>query len=83
MRQDFIFGLKLLFKHRAFTAAALLTLALAIAPTPPFSRSWKTWSPGSAIPQADRLVTMFNIYPAWASPTAAPTASPISWTAAR
>jgi len=30
MLQDFIFGLKLLFKQRAFTAAALLTLALCI-----------------------------------------------------
>ena len=29
MLQDFIFGLKLLFKQRAFTTAALLTLALA------------------------------------------------------
>jgi len=45
MRQDFIFGLKLLFKQRAFTAAALLTLALAIgANTAIFTVLEKTWS---------------------------------------
>jgi len=64
MRQDFIFGLKLLFKQRAFTAAALLTLALAIgANTAIFTVLENVVLRGLPFPQAERLVTMYNRYP--------------------
>ena len=64
MRQDFIFGLKLLFKQRAFTAAALLTLALAIgANTAIFTVLENVVLQGLPFPHADRLVTMYNSYP--------------------
>jgi predicted permease len=62
--QDFIFGLKLLFKQRAFTAAALLTLALSIgANTAIFTVLENVVLRGLPFPQAERLVTMYNIYP--------------------
>jgi predicted permease len=64
MFQDFIFGLKLLFKQRAFTAVALLTLALAIgANTAIFTVLENVVLRGLPFPHADRLVAMFNIYP--------------------
>jgi predicted permease len=64
MLQDFIFGLKLLFKQRAFTAAALLTLALSIgANTAIFTVLENVVLRGLPFPQAERLVTMYNIYP--------------------
>ncbi len=64
MLQDFIFGLKLLFKQRAFTAAALLTLALAIgANTAIFTVLENVVLRGLPFPHAERLVTMYNIYP--------------------
>jgi predicted permease len=62
--QDFIYGLKLLFKQRAFTAAALLTLALSIgANTAIFTVLENVVLRGLPFPQAERLVTMYNIYP--------------------
>ena len=64
MLQDFIYGLKLLFKQRAFTAAALLTLALSIgANTAIFTVLENVVLRGLPFPQAERLVTMYNIYP--------------------
>ncbi|MGA2770324.1 MAG: ABC transporter permease [Bryobacteraceae bacterium] len=64
MLQDFIFGLKLLAKQRAFTAAALLTLALCIgANTAIFTVLENVVLRGLPFPQAERLVTMYNIYP--------------------
>jgi predicted permease len=64
MLQDFIFGLKLLFKQRAFTAAALLTLALAIgANTAIFTVLENVVLRGLPFPQGERLVTMYNRYP--------------------
>jgi predicted permease len=64
MLQDFIFGLKLLFKQRVFTAAALLTLALCIgANTAIFTVLENVVLRGLPFPQSERLVTMFNIYP--------------------
>jgi predicted permease len=64
MLQDFIFGLKLLLKQRAFTAAALLTLALCIgANTAIFTVLENVVLRGLPFPDAERLVTMFNIYP--------------------
>jgi predicted permease len=62
--QDFIFGLKLLFKQRAFTAAALLTLALCIgANTAIFTVLENVVLRGLPFPHAEELVTMYNIYP--------------------
>jgi predicted permease len=64
MLQDFIFGLKLLFKQRAFTAAALLTLALSIgANTAIFTVLENVVLRGLPFPQSERLVTMYNRYP--------------------
>jgi len=64
MVQDFIFGLKLLVKQRAFTAAALLTLALCIgANTAVFTVLENVVLRGLPFPDAARLVTMYNIYP--------------------
>ena len=64
MLQDFIFGLKLLFKQRAFTAAALLTLALCIgANTAIFTVLENVVLRELPFPQAERLVAMYNIYP--------------------
>jgi predicted permease len=64
MLQDFIFGIKLLFKQRAFTAAALLTLALCIgANTAIFTVLENVVLRGLPFPQAEQLVTMYNIYP--------------------
>ena len=64
MLQDFIFGLKLLFKQRAFTAAALLTLALCIgANTAIFTVLENVVLRELPFPHAERLVTMYNIYP--------------------
>src|SRR5271157_2170016 len=64
MLQDFIFGLKLLSKQRAFTAAALLTLALAIgANTAIFTVLENVVLRGLPFPQGERLVTMYNRYP--------------------
>ncbi len=64
MLQDFIFGLKLLFKQRAFTAAALLTLALCIgANTAIFTVLENVVLRGLPFPHAEELVTMYNLYP--------------------
>jgi predicted permease len=64
MLQDFIFGLKLLFKQRAFTAAALLTLALCIgANTAIFTVLENVVLRELPFPQGERLVTMYNRYP--------------------
>ncbi len=64
MVQDFLFGLKLLLKHRAFTAAVLLTLALCIgANTAIFTVLENVVLRGLPFPDAGRLVTMYNVYP--------------------
>ena len=64
MRQDLALGLKLLFKQRAFTAAALLTLALCIgANTAIFTVLEHVVLRGLPFPDAEELVTMYNIYP--------------------
>jgi hypothetical protein len=62
--QDVVFGLKLLLKQRAFTVAALLTLALCIgANTAIFTVLENVVLRGLPYPRADELVTMYNIYP--------------------
>ncbi|MBZ5582727.1 MAG: ABC transporter permease [Acidobacteriia bacterium] len=64
MLQDFVFGLKILGKQRAFTAAALLTLALCIgANTAIFTVLENVVLRGLPFPDAGRLVTMYNVYP--------------------
>ena len=64
MLQDFLFGLRLLFKQRAFTAAALLTLALCIgANTAIFTVLENVVLRGLPFPHGEELVTMYNIYP--------------------
>lgn len=64
MLEDCMFGLKLLFKQRAFTAPALLTLALCIgANTAIFTVLEHVVLRGLPFPHAEELVTMYNIYP--------------------
>jgi predicted permease len=64
MLQDFVFGFKVLLKQKAFTAAALLTLALCIgANTAIFAVLEGVVLRGLPYPNGDRLVTMYNIYP--------------------
>ena len=64
MFQDLTFGLKLLWKHKAFTLAALLTLALCIgANTAIFTVLDGVLLRGLPFPEPDRLVTMYNLYP--------------------
>src|SRR5579862_5537452 len=64
MLQDLTFGLKLLWKHKAFTVAALLTLALCIgANTAIFTVLDGVLLRGLPFPDADRLVAMYNLYP--------------------
>src|SRR5579885_1447875 len=65
MFQDLKFGLKLLLKEKAFTTAALLTLALCIgANTAIFTVLDAVVLRGLPFPDPDRLVTMYNVYPA-------------------
>jgi predicted permease len=62
--QDLSLALKLLFKQRAFAAAALLTLALCIgANTAIFTVLENVVLRGLPFPHSEELVTMFNIYP--------------------
>src|ERR1039457_3574520 len=64
MFQDLRFGLKLLWKEKAFTFAALLTLALCIGANTAIFTVLKSvvleplpfWEPG-------RIVTLYNVYP--------------------
>src|SRR5262245_31392460 len=64
MLQDIRFGLKLLWKQKAFSLAALLTLALCIgANTAAFTILHAVVLNGLPFPDADRLVTMYNLYP--------------------
>ena len=64
MLQDFRFGLKLLWKEKAFTITALLTLALCIgANTAIFTVLRTVVLEPLAFSDSDRLVSMFNIYP--------------------
>src|SRR5215468_5878634 len=64
MLQDIQFGLKLLWKQKAFSIAALLTLALCIgANTAVFTILHAVVLNGLPFPDADRLVTMYNLYP--------------------
>jgi putative ABC transport system permease protein len=64
MLQDIRFGLKLLWKQKAFSLAALLTLALCIgANTAVFTILHTVVLNGLPFPDADRLVTMYNLYP--------------------
>jgi putative ABC transport system permease protein len=64
MLQDIKFGLKLLWKHKAFSLAALLTLALCIgANTAVFTILNTVILKGLPFPDADRLVTIYNTYP--------------------
>ena len=59
MLQDIRFGLKLLWKQKAFSLAALLTLALCIgANTAVFTILHAVVLNGLPFPDADRLVTM-------------------------
>ena len=64
MLQDFRFGLKLLWKEKAFTITALLTLALCIgANTAIFTVLNAVILEPLPFPEPDRLLTMYNIYP--------------------
>lgn len=64
MLQDIRFGLKLLWKQKAFSLAALLTLALCIgANTAVFTILQAVVLNGLSFPDADRIVTMYNLYP--------------------
>src|SRR5579872_3763264 len=64
MLQDLRFGLKLLWKEKAFTITALLTLALCIgANTAIFTVLRTVVLEPLAFPEPDRLVSIFNIYP--------------------
>src|SRR5262245_21360505 len=64
MLQDIRFGLKLLWQQKAFSIAALLTLALCIvANTAVFTILNAVVLNGLPFPDADRLVTMYNLYP--------------------
>ncbi|MBZ5617888.1 MAG: ABC transporter permease [Acidobacteriia bacterium] len=64
MLQDFRFGLKLLWKEKAFTVTALLTLALCIgANTAIFTVLHAVILEPLPFPQPDRLVSLYNIYP--------------------
>jgi len=64
MFQDLRFGLKLLFKERGFTFAALLTLALCIgANTAIFTVLDSVVLRSLPFPHPEQLVTMYNIYP--------------------
>ena len=64
MFQDLTFGLKLLWKHKAFTLAALVTLALCIgANTAIFTVLDGVLLRSLPFPEPDRLVTMYNLYP--------------------
>ena len=64
MLQDIKFGLKLLWKQKAFSIAALLTLALCIgANTAVFTILKTVVLNRLPFPEAERLVTMYNIYP--------------------
>jgi predicted permease len=62
--QDLRFGLKLLLKEKAFTAAALLTLALCIgANTAIFTVLHAVILDPLPLEEPGRLVTMYNLYP--------------------
>ncbi len=64
MLSDLRFGLKLLLKERAFTATALLTLALCIgANTAIFTVLNGVVLEPLPYPDSERLVAMYNIYP--------------------
>ncbi|HEY1496594.1 MAG TPA: ABC transporter permease [Candidatus Solibacter sp.] len=64
MFQDLRFGFKLLWKEKAFTVTALLTLALCIgANTAIFSVLHAVILAPLPFPESDRLVAMGNIYP--------------------
>ncbi|HKX32793.1 MAG TPA: ABC transporter permease [Blastocatellia bacterium] len=64
MLQDIKFGLKLLWKQKAFSLAALLTLALCIGANSAVFTFLKTVVlSGLPFPGADRLVMLYNTYP--------------------
>uniref|UniRef100_Q01YN6 Permease n=1 Tax=Solibacter usitatus (strain Ellin6076) TaxID=234267 RepID=Q01YN6_SOLUE len=64
MFQDLRFGFKLLWKEKAFTVTALLTLALCIgANTAIFSVLHAVILAPLPFPESDRLVAMGNVYP--------------------
>lgn len=64
MFQDLTFGLKLLWKNKAFTLAALVTLALCIgANTAIFTVLDGVLLRSLPFPEPHRLVTMYNLYP--------------------
>jgi predicted permease len=64
MLQDLRFGLKLLWKEKAFTANALLTLALCIgANTAIFTVLNTVVLNPLPFPEPDRLLTLYNLYP--------------------
>src|SRR4051794_40465950 len=64
MLLDLRFGLKLLWKEKAFTVAALLTLALCIgANTAIFTVLKAVVLEPLPFPDSGRIVTMYNVYP--------------------
>src|SRR6266481_8158108 len=64
MLQDLRFGLKLLWKEKAFTITALLSLALCIgANTAIFTVLHAVILEPLHFPEPERLVTMYNLYP--------------------
>jgi predicted permease len=64
MLQDLRFGLKLLWKEKAFSLTALLMLALCIgANTAIFTVLYAVILRPLPFPESERLVTMYNVYP--------------------
>jgi hypothetical protein len=64
VKQDLKFGLKMLWKEKAFSVTALLTLALCIgANTAIFTVLNTVILNPLAYPEPERLVTLYNIYP--------------------
>jgi len=84
MLQDLRFGLKLILKEKAFTAIALLTLALCIgANTAIFTVLNAVILNPLPFPEPGGLVTLYNLYPASVSSSSAPTEFPTTSTASR
>ena len=66
MLQDVEFGLKLLWREKAFSLTALITLALTIGVnTAIFTVLYGVILRPLAYPESERLLTLYNVYPGW------------------